>query len=49
MGVGEASALASESIDVRRLYFRGSVAAEVAVTEIVSEYDDDVGRRRSAE
>src|SRR6185369_7043738 len=41
--VGEANAVCGECIDVWRVDVRGSVAADVAISEIIGEDDDDVG------
>lgn len=43
MGVGEAATLTSELVDVRSVDFGRAVNAGVTVTEIVGEYNDDVG------
>ena len=47
MGVGEATASGGEAIDVGGFEFGRAVAAEVAVAEVVSEDDDDVGSLRA--
>ena len=43
---GEARALSGEAIDVRRLDILGSVAAEVAVAEVIGEDENNVWWRR---
>lgn len=42
MSIGELDSLASEAVDVGGFDFGSSVAAEVAVAEIVGENEDDV-------
>ena len=53
MGVGESPPLAGKPIDIRCLDPRSAVAAEVTITEIVGENEDDVvsrsGRSHSTE
>ena len=43
MSIGKAASVGGELIDVGGLEFGSSVAAEVAVTEVVGEDEDDVG------
>jgi hypothetical protein len=43
VAIGEADALGSETVEVRRLDDFLAIATEVAVTEIVGEDEEDVG------
>jgi hypothetical protein len=45
MGIGESPSFSSQSIDIRCLYFRSSIATQIAVSEIVDEDQNDVGWR----
>src|SRR5690349_14685768 len=40
--VGELHALARETVDVRRLHVRSAIRAEIAITNVVREDEDDV-------
>src|SRR5262245_51300692 len=44
--LSESCALGGHAVDARGLELRMAVAAEVTVTEVVGEYDDDIGRAR---
>jgi len=47
--VGEPAACAREGVEMRRLDQRGAVTAEIAVTDVIGEDENDVGFLRQAE
>jgi hypothetical protein len=43
MRIGEAPSVAREPIELGRLYESRAIAANISVTDIVGEYEDNVG------